>query len=231
MAQKLQVWRNEYKYWISYPNSIYLKEDLNKLLIPDGYSLDGGYKVRSLYFDSINNIDYMQKMAGVEFRKKIRLRSYGEDTDSIKLEMKQKCGKYQKKSSLILNKQDAVHVQDGDYQVLLNQEDDTALEIYSLLKLGCYRPVTLIEYDRMAYIYPEFSTRITIDSNVRCSCTELNLFQKNVQWTPVIDQYAILEVKYNQHLLTTISNVLGKYDLVNTSVSKYGYSRDMELIL
>ncbi len=231
MVQKLQVWRNEYKYWISYPDSIYLKEDLNKLLIPDRYSLGGGYKVRSLYFDSINNIDYMQKMSGVEFRKKIRLRSYGEDTDSVKLEMKQKRGKYQKKSSLILNRQDAVHVQNGNYEVLLNQEDDTALEIYSLLKLGCYRPVTLVEYDRMAYIYPEFSTRLTIDQNVRCSCTELDLFQKNVRWNPAINRYAILEVKFNQHLLKMISDVLSKYDLVNTSISKYGYSRDMELIL
>lgn len=231
MAQKVQVWRNEYKYWLSYLDSISLKEDLGKILKTDSHSAKGGYRVRSLYFDSINNNDYMQKLQGVEVRKKIRLRCYGEDDTQIKLEMKQKVGKYQKKSSLILNRQEALYIENGDYKVLLEQEDETALAIYAELQLGCYRPVSLIEYDRMAYTYPEFNTRVTIDTNVRCQSVELKLFSKEIQWTPVINQDAILEIKFNQHLLKVISNVLSKYNLINTSISKYGYSRGTELIL
>ncbi|MDE7018571.1 MAG: VTC domain-containing protein, partial [Lachnospiraceae bacterium] len=101
----------------------------------------------------------------------------------------------------------------------------TALELYSLLTLGCYRPATIIEYQRTAFSYVENNVRITFDKNIKCSETDLDLLSDNLCYLPAIDDRVILEVKYNGTLLKAISDILRKYNLVQVSVSKYGVGR------
>ena len=59
-----------------------------------------GYPVRSLYFDTLDDRDFHEKAAGVELRRKLRLRSYDPAADFAMLEMKQKQGASQLKRSL-----------------------------------------------------------------------------------------------------------------------------------
>lgn len=54
--------------------------------------------IRSLYFDSLEDIDWQEKEDGIELRRKIRLRNYGSQSSFAKLEMKQKQGSNQKKA-------------------------------------------------------------------------------------------------------------------------------------
>ena len=49
-----------------------------------------GYMIRSMYFDSINDDDYYEKLSGEVNRKKIRLRIYDKEGELVKLEIKQK---------------------------------------------------------------------------------------------------------------------------------------------
>ena len=116
-------------------------------------------------------------------------------------------------------------IQEGDYGVLLEYSNETALRLYTKLTLGCYRPTTLVEYDRRAFIYPEYNTRITFDSNVRASEMELNLFEKEVPWIPEAQDATVLEVKYDNRLYHPISKILEKYHLNNIAYSKYGNGR------
>lgn len=221
----LSVLRSELKYWISYGDSLLLQAELNKLLMPDDYSRDGFYRVKSLYFDSINHIDFTEKMDGVESRKKIRLRLYDEDAQTVKLECKQKTGALQHKESLLINRAEAMQYMEGDYSGLLERPEETAWRLYSDMTLGCYRPVAIIEYDRCAYLYGEYNTRITIDRNVRSSELCLDLFEKEIPWIYTIDDQVILEVKFNGKLIEPIKRILAKYHLTNVSVSKYGSGR------
>lgn len=85
----LSVFRNEKKYLVPYSKALSIQGKLDEMLARDGHSEAAGYVVRSLYFDSINNIDYKTKLAGVEKRKKIRLRIYSADAGECKLEL---CG-------------------------------------------------------------------------------------------------------------------------------------------
>lgn len=221
----LAVSRSELKYWINYRDSVLLQAELSDLLMPDFYSQDGFYRVKSLYFDSINQIDYRQKFDGVERRKKIRMRIYDEDTEMIKLECKQKVGALQRKESLLIDRKEAIAYMEGDYGLLLDRPEETAWRLYSEMTLGCYRPVAVIEYDRCAYMYSEYNTRITLDRNVRSSEISLNLFDKNLPWIHTIEDAVILEVKFNEKLIEPIKRILAKYHLTNVSVSKYGSGR------
>lgn len=221
----LSVLRSELKYWISYRDSLLLQAELNKLLMTDDYSQDGFYRVKSLYFDSINQIDFTEKLDGVESRKKIRLRIYDEDAPTAKLECKQKTGALQHKESLLITRAEAMQYMEGDYSGLLERPEETAWRLYSDMTLGGYRPAVIIEYDRCAYLYGEYNTRITIDRNVRSSELCLDLFEREIPWIPTIDNQVILEVKFNEKLIEPIKRILAKYHLTNVSVSKYGSGR------
>lgn len=221
----LSVCRSELKYWISYQESVLLQSELEKFLLPDCYARNGFYRVKSLYFDSLNQTDYIDKIEGVEHRKKLRMRIYDEDTDWVKLERKQKLGAVQRKESLAVSKNDAVACMWGDYGCLLNYPENLALELYSEMTLGYYRPVVIVEYERYAFVYNEYDTRITIDRHIRTSELELDLFEKNLPWIHTVEDAVILEVKFNGILIETIKKLLGKHHLVQAAISKYGSGR------
>lgn len=97
-----EVLRQEKKLFLSQTQMYQMRGQLARLMARDLHDTGDGYCVRSLYFDSLDDRDYFEKQAGVELRRKIRLRTYGPDTPFALLEMKQKQGVLQKKRSLRL---------------------------------------------------------------------------------------------------------------------------------
>lgn len=227
METSLSVFRNEKKYLISKAESLAVSQTLDRILARDSHSKMSAYIVRSLYFDSINNIDYTTKLAGTQIRKKIRLRTYSSDTDKCKLEVKYKNGDLQHKVSVWITRQHAEELSKCNYSVLTHyfKESPDAASIYTMLVMGCYRPVVLVEYDRIAYTYPLYNTRITIDMNVRSSESNMDLFCSSPGYTILLNEKNILEVKYNDKLMSFISKTLKQYNLTSCSVSKYCLGR------
>ena len=227
MDKVLSVYRSENKYLIPITHMAELKSKLEKVLKKDDNSKEGSYIVRSLYFDSLNNIDFNTKMAGTEIRKKIRIRVYDPSSNKCKLEMKKKNGDYGHKISLWITKEDANGLIKGKYNVLEKyfNEYPEAVEIFIAMSLGCYRPVVMVEYDRIAFTYPMYDTRLTFDYNIRSSESNFNLFDKNIMYNSILNDKVVLEVKYNEKLMKFISQILKPYKLTRLSISKYCMSR------
>lgn len=223
----LSVKRNEFKYMLSYEQALRLKKEFDVLLQRDESSGLYGYRVKSLYFDSIHDKDFTAKISGDDVRKKIRLRIYDEEDTTAKFEIKAKEGKYQQKSSLLVTKAEAREIIKGNYGLLMDHKEETAHKLYAILVLNCYRPSVLIEYNRVAYCYPEFDTRITFDSEVKSSELDFDLYSRKIPWNYIINDSIILEVKYNHKLMGFISDVLKRYQLNNISVSKYCSGRPL----
>lgn len=203
-----------------------LKRILDQTIKRDSFNSDNTYLIRSLYFDSINDKDYFEKMDGVENRRKIRIRIYNCSDDFIKLELKQKTGQYQLKRSLRISREDAIKLINREYSCLLKYDDPFAAEIYTIMSLEMYRPVCVVDYDRRAYYADENDIRITIDSNIRASESNFNIFDKDLLTVPVNDpSKIILEVKYNRFLLSYIKDILSIVDKSETSNSKYVMAR------
>ena len=218
--------RRELKYIISDRDYYNLSNVLKKLLIQDPNNQEFGYKVRSLYFDSINNSDYYSKMQGEENRKKIRLRIYNTDSKKAKLEIKRKINLSQTKETVEISKDDASRLINKDYQVLLSYSDQVATSAYNIMTMGQYQPVVLIEYKRRAFIHTENNIRLTLDSDIRANETNFQLFSDTVNLIPVFNHYhALLEVKYDGELFSWISQIIGNRESVNQSLSKYCTSR------
>ena len=224
-----RVFREEKKYLISLPEALQACHRLAQVMHEDPHNGISGYPVRSLYFDTLDDRDFREKAAGVELRRKLRLRCYDPAADFAMLEMKQKQGASQLKRSLRVTREDAQALTRGDYAPLLRYPESFAAECYALMHSRCYRPKTIVEYDRKAFIAKENKIRITFDSRIVSVESCFDLFSPRLNMNPVLDPYCVvLEVKYNGFLLNIVlAAVLGFFIFLSYAISHRGtiYSR------
>lgn len=197
-----------------------------------GRNAPSGYTVRSIYFDTFALDFYHQKMAGVEVRKKLRVRGYNdyEEGSIVFLEIKRKHG-----APVIKNRAPVVYdyVQDvftsGDIEryVLTGGAFPNALQdgrrflfhVYS----ACLRPTVLIIYEREAY-YGKFkrSLRITLDKSIRSSVyPALDTLFSEDRMSHSIPGHFILEVKFRGGIPSWLRSIIGTLNLRRMSLSKY----------
>lgn len=221
-----EVLRQEKKFMLHLEEYIRHSHRLQQILTQDAHNGAHGYLIRSLYFDSIYDTDFFEKQDGTEIRKKIRLRCYDPNAAYATLEMKQKQGAAQRKRSLKMKREDAACLIQGDYSPLLTYPEDFARECYGLMQRKCYRPKTIVEYRRKAFIAKENKTRITFDFNIVSTESNFDLFAPQLAMYPVIDcSHVVLEVKYNGFLLSYIKQMLCSVEQSEISISKYCMAR------
>lgn len=228
MSEVLAVSRKEVKYLLNLPDRLYLLGALDQLLTPDAYGGYNGYTVRSVYFDSITNEDYMDKRNHADEKKRIRVRVYHPDDKVAKFELKRKSFGRELKESVVISRADAQRILKRDYTALLNYDNPTARYAYDLMTTRLYRPVSLIEYDRRAYTHPNFNTRVTMDNNLRYCDFCYDLFGKNLNFKAALPKdETILEIKYDRFLFRQVQEALSQCDLSRKPPSKFGSSRDI----
>ena len=220
------VLREEKKFLVSIEEFIRKSHYLEQLLMQDPHNGTHGYRIRSLYFDTPFDEDYFEKVNGIECRRKIRLRIYDPTADFAMLEMKQKQGQNQKKRSLRVTRAEAEDLIQGNYSTLLSYEEPFAAEVYGLMQRKCYRPKTIVEYKRKAFIAKENKIRITFDNQIVSTESSFALFEPKLNMNPVLDPYdVVMEVKFNGFLLSYIKEMINSIDKSELSVSKYCLAR------
>lgn len=223
------IYRHEEKFLISPQEYMYLKKLLGSALRSDKNAGEGGvYFIRSLYFDTMSNVNFHQKEDGVEERRKIRLRVYDENAGSAKLEIKNKVGAGIYKESVTVKREDAEALARGDFDVLLGYKNPTAGRVYRLFKTQRYRPTVLIDYEREAFVVPVFTGRITFDTNIRAAAGRNGLSASAGEMKRLFPEPKIvLEVKYNHMLPEHIKRLLGSSACVPMAISKYCLCRTL----
>lgn len=185
------------------------------------------YRVRSLYFDSHDDECLYQKQSGILLRKKIRLRTYGnDDGETVKFEIKRKYGQIVNKDSVIISKADAKEVCLGNYTVLLDKGNPVLNEIYATFVTKLYKPKVIVEYNRLAYVSPVSNIRITFDQDLRSNINKIDLFSSTKDLMPVIlEGKQILEVKYNEFFPGYLKKILSSINSERMAISKYTLAR------
>jgi hypothetical protein len=223
----MRVERTETKFMLTVDEYAYLIKVIPEILEADENNGPFGYRITSLYFDSAFNTDYYAKIDGLEDRKKIRLRFYGSNKDKIKLEMKIKQNTFQAKESRWINREDAMALQECDFEVLKKYNDPVLEKLRKIMTFNGYRPSVKVVYNRLAFVGAVNGTRITFDTDVRSSELCLDLFSDQVLF-PLPDSYfAILEVKSTGELPSYIKGVISMLDQSSRAVSKYREGRWM----
>ena len=92
----------------------------------------------------------------------------------------------------------------------------------------CYRPKSIVEYQRQAFMARENNIRLTFDSRLRATESSVELFDPRLPLYPVFDEdKVILEVKYDRFLLGYVKQILSRVDRRSISSSKYCLSRSI----
>ena len=95
-----------------------------------------------------------------------------------------------------------------------------------MIKTHGFKPVVIIDYDRIPYVYDAGCVRITLDYNLSCSYDFDKLFSDKLFGIPLMEEgKTILEVKYNDFIPDYIRFSLQLNELYRTSFSKYGNGR------
>jgi len=221
-----EVKRLEHKFYIPSKYVEDLKFCLAKVMLEDkNNKASGGYKITSLYFDTLDDQDFNQKLDGVIYREKYRIRIYDSDRLFGKFEVKRRLNQVIEKKSIELSESDIQNIISGNYSIL-KKDPDLEYVAYRM-KYNNYKPKTIVEYFRQAYYLPMNNIRVTIDSNLsgygfknefsNIKSLKANKIQKL--------GYDILEVKFNGSIPRSILEMLSAFPIRQSAISKYALSR------
>ena len=217
-------YRHELKFLLSAEEAEYLAKRLRLAMQPDPHAgPTGRYLIRSLYFDTPFDRAVEEKVSGVEFRDKYRIRIYNYTDKTIKFERKHKNGPLIKKESVSLTRQQCDAVIAGEYGFLLHKKEPFAKELYAALRTEYWRPKVLVDYEREPFIFPLEDVRVTFDRDVRTGLHCTDLFNPRAVMIPATEYGSgcILEVKYNRYLPAFVRMLIQTDASLHTAASKY----------
>ena len=227
---KQYKYRHELKFKISNAAAEVLKQKLRLIMKTDNnaYYKDGSYLIKSLYFDDINSTSYYEKMDGVLYRKKYRIRIYNNSDKFIRLEKKMKHDNMTAKEQMLISKDIYSKILNGKINEI-NGAEGLLLEFLGECRTKNLVPSIIVAYHRTAFIYPISDVRITFDSNIQSGLYNYDLFDND---SPVytVDEKGkqVLEVKFNEVLPLHIANILNDIPSCREAVSKFAICRSIK---
>ena len=225
----MRKYRNEIKFIISKTMAEVLKQRLSLIMSVDtnSYNNDNSYLIRSLYFDNENSDAYYEKMDGVEYRKKYRIRIYNFDDKFIRLECKY--NNMTSKDQILIDKELCSKIIDGKIDEIDLTKDNLLRQFALDYRLNRLEPSIIVDYNRVAFTYHVSDVRITFDSKLKSGLYNYNLFDKDVATYSVIDDnQMVLEVKFNEILPESIALILQTVPTFRQAFSKYVVCRNIK---
>lgn len=219
-------YRVEKKYLVSEKDLLLLKKRLELIMSMDSHQIDESYEIRSLYFDDFLNRCMNENEAGIDQRQKFRIRTYGNESDVIRLEIKEKFRGLTKKQACDLTKEEYEEILDNRMQAVPD-ERKTLNQLKIQMRCNNMRPKVIILYERTAFVYPVGNVRITFDQNIMASACGHDLFEEKIpNLVPILPKgFHVLEVKYDEFLPDFIAQQLEIGTLRQIAFSKYYLGR------
>jgi SPX domain protein involved in polyphosphate accumulation len=229
---KIKFNRHELKYKVNRDQYQSLSKALSDYMQPDAYGdQHGRYLVTSLYYDTTDYKAYWDKIQGHRFRRKLRVRVYGEQTITPDtpcfVEIKQRTDRTIQKKRVVLPYSSAIDLCETGADVNLAPEAGGAVAeevsyLRSALKL---QPACVVSYDRLAFNGTDRGPglRVTFDTNMKCRAHELSLlptgYAENRFFTP--PQWCIMEIKADGSVPLWLTKLIAEYGCTRRNISKY----------
>lgn len=114
----------------------------------------------------------------------------------------------------------------GEIDWMENDERTLLQDLFREMKYKGLKPMTVVDYEREAYIYLYGNVRITFDSRVKSSLRNTDMFNTALPMVDVLEpSEVILEVKYDEYLPDIIKMMLQGLNVKQEAYSKYQLSR------
>ena len=220
-------YRHELKFLVSEQQIAMIRMRLKMFMKQDAHQTGGKYNIRSLYFDDLFDSCMHENESGVDARKKYRIRIYDKKTDVIKLEKKEKYRGMTRKTGVTISEEKCFMYLNGSAPCIVKDSGDLEKELFVQIKSKGMKPVTIVEYERTAFVEEKGNVRITFDQNISGCGKTKDFLEKDISLIPLLPKgQHVLEVKYDEYFPDYIKDVLEIDSLQRTSFSKYFYARD-----
>ena len=202
-----------------------LRQRLSAVMQPDPNAKGGRYFIRSLYFDNLQDKALLEKLNGVNFREKFRIRCYNGDPSLIKLEKKSKINGLCLKEVAPLSPEETESIIKGETEWMLSSKEPLIRELYSKMTTEGLRPKTIVDYTREPFVFAPGNVRVTLDYDIRTGLYSTDILDAELPTIPAGGAPAILEVKWDEFLPDVIRDIVQLESRRTTAFSKYAACR------
>ena len=225
--------RHELKYLVPESDRSWVHDRLAPFVRADPHAAGDrrkAYVVRSIYFDTPNLRDFVEKQDGVLRRRKLRVRGYGAGDPGapVFLEVKHKHEARVWKDRVLLPAPQAADLIRGKGPRAMSPGvDGEALGRFLFrMRREARRAVMLVTYDREPLVGRfDPSLRVTFDRRLRCQpYPELGPALEGLysdELTPILKQHFILEVKFDRVFPSWLRSILAERSYPKRALSKY----------
>lgn len=216
-------YRHEYKYVCDALQNSVLKVRVQGLMSKDSHAEnDGAYRIRSLYFDDLEDRCYYENESGIGERDKYRIRIYNGDSSRIMLEKKSKLQGMTLKAACRITEEQCHTFMHGRIPAVSEEMPQIQQQLFEEMQLKCMRPVVIVEYVRYPFVEKNGNVRVTFDENI-CSSNEIAGFlKKDLVFRPIMAKgQSVLEIKWDEFLPDYLKKQLQLDSLARSSFSKY----------
>ncbi len=221
------TYRHELKFICPEQTLFFIENRVKHICKIDPHVTEGkSYIIRSLYFDTFENRYFFENEAGLDDRKKYRIRIYNGSADVIKLECKYSLHGMKAKESCSLTREQCEGLIKGT-PIKVQENQELLQRFLTEKKLKILQPKVIVEYMRTPYIHPAGNVRITFDRNIQSSYEVTAFLEKNLIRRNIMrENEHVLEVKYDEVLPTAIlQTATAGISLQKSSFSKYALCR------
>ncbi|MDA9129068.1 polyphosphate polymerase domain-containing protein [Candidatus Gracilibacteria bacterium] len=222
--------RFELKYVIALDAVEAFKKDILKYVQVDANGNNGQYRLESLYYDTEDHQHYWEKIEGLKYRRKIRIRRYVTDekfdeSSKVYVEIKQRIDRVTQKRRVSMSYGEAKYLlEEGIYPKDIKSKDKEIIdELYHLSTSQKLIPSAITCYDRQAYFGTEndIGLRITFDTSVGYMHKNLDLKNIHPEGLMVPPKFCILEIKADDKVPYWVTELIANHNFKLIRVSKY----------
>jgi SPX domain protein involved in polyphosphate accumulation len=226
--------RFELKYLVPMAAAEKFKQALHAYLVPDDHgNAHGSYHLSSLYYDGPGFCFYWEKVNGIKFRRKLRIRHYDSGAPltaetPVFVEIKQRMNKVTQKRRVVLPYSQACQLCDErrvpDHGLDRAAYDRTVIdEIEVMLWQYNLRRASVVSYTRHALVGTDYDIglRVTFDTDLTCHRDHLEI-SHNGSGLPLLPPgWTIVEIKVNERIPYWLTELVAVHNLSLVRVSKY----------
>jgi SPX domain protein involved in polyphosphate accumulation len=217
--------RFELKYLVDSRVQVALCQLMRARMLRGEYAMeDGTYHVLSQYYDGPGLPFYFDKIAGLEDRLKVRLRTYGMAFGPGApwfLELKRKQNSAISKLRIRVEPGQIDPSDPRSWDAIRDEHVDAFVSARDLMHL---EPTAQIWYQREALASADDALRITWDTSIRALYPGERMERRvlyDAERAAIPDRYAVVEIKVAQTFPHWLTELIQRASLVPESISKY----------
>ncbi len=221
--------RYEIKYYLPENKIPEFREKIRERMGEDIHKNACSRRVSSIYYDSRDLRFYWEKIEGLRFRRKLRIRAYGEpelinDESRVFVEIKQRVNRVTQKRRIPMPYHQARLLCD-QWEDPSNPELRQAFvnEVLMLSESVKLQAVAMTTYHREAFVGvdADLGLRITLDHTIQGRNKDLSLSMRSENKFIIPSHISIVEVKANERVPTWFTDLAASMGLEVVRVSKY----------